>query len=224
MEPLIRVSAKIKQAQNAAQQAACAGRLLQLVANSLYKSGCVPLRCFLFPYVDLLQLESANNAIYFGDFLQFSSPNWPFPYSSELGAAVWPEFLSWSSQKGIQINAKDCSLTWETADKNSFWPGVSFLVEPLEPTAGQKTVSLKLKPPEFPVQREICYRTFAGDYLSVCQIFQRLLQGCGGQVGCFSPFFISYSAPAGCLEKLEDYLRPALGKLAFSILKRTEKE
>lgn len=223
MNPLVRVSVIARQSLKPEHQAVGTGYLLQRLAASLYENGDVPLRCFLFPYVDLLQLEMPENAIFFGNFLQFYSPTCSSFSPAVHEAAIWNDFDAWLRRHNETVKTTCFSLCWETAPLESFWPSNAELSFVSCEKPGQEVVFCKLSPPSFPSQRVLSYRAFARNFLSVCQIFHRLLQGNGGTLLLFSPFQICYSAPAECLEKLNDYLLPELKKLGFSVLYSQEK-
>ena len=223
MNQRIRVSVLMQQPAKASQQTV-AGYLLQCLATSLYQSGDVPLRCFLFPYIDLLQLDLPENAVYFGNFMQFSVPSWSSAAAAQHEASVWQDLPVWPKREEDKFGSKSVSFYWETVPSQPFWPPEPHLPPLYDAEPGQNIFTLELHPPGMPALRDLAYRTFAGKFLSVCQIFHRLLRSCGGKAFCFSPFRICYSAPAECAEKLDSYLLPELQNLGFSTISLPKKE
>ena len=217
MEEIIRISIQKKQPEHPIQDVLHTGRFLQLMAKSLYESGCIPLRCFLFPYVDLLQLERWENAVYFGTFLQFRPPVWRSQWTEFHQIAAETQFNAWRREQQPGAAPTLFSVRWETVLDTQFWPSVPLATPFPEAPAGQKTVAWQLLPPAMPLQRDIAYRTYAGDFLSLCQIFHRLLQSCKGTLLLLSPHQICYQTPEKEAGRLSSYLLPALKKLGFSI-------
>ncbi len=193
----------------------CAGHLLQNAAAHLYESGVVLLRHFLFPYVDLLQLTRAENAVYFGDFLQFVAPESLAPGQME-SLIPWDQCRRSLQEHQPQVEPADFLIRWEYADPSFFWPSHHpHMILPGDSPDGHLLVRMKLSLPSLPFRRDSQYRAYAGDFLSLHQIFRRLVTQSGGRLLAFTPYQVAYCAAPRDSARLQDYLEPELCRLAL---------